>query len=138
LLVRLYTHARSHALGLVVGADVGFVLARDPDVVYAPDVAFIRADRVPYGAAAKKFIEGAPDLVVEVVSPNDRWPAVKRKVDKFLKAGARLVWVVRPNDRTVVVRDPDGRSQILGAFDTLDGQEVVPGFRFRVGDLFAL
>jgi len=123
-------------LGVVVGADVGFVLQRNPDTVLSPDVAFIRTDRVPTAHAALRFFEGAPDLAVEVMSPSDRWPAVAAKASRYLQAGSRLVWVVDPPRRTVTVYRPDTAACVLNGGETLEGREVIPGFRMLVDAVF--
>jgi Uma2 family endonuclease len=135
--VPLATHVKQHGLGLTFGAETGFLLARDPDTVRAPDLAFVSRARIPSsGVPPSGFWPGAPDLAVEVLSPNDTAVEVEDKVSEWLEAGTRMVWVVNPRRRTVTVyRTPRGGT-ILGADDELDGQEVVPGFRCRVASLF--
>lgn len=124
-------------LGEVFADGVGYVIARDPDVVRIPDVSFIAQARLPGGGVPEGFIPGAPDLAVEIVSPGDRAEEVYGKVREYLDAGARLVWVVWPRYRTVTAYTPDGQSRELREDDGLDGGAVLPGFRARVGDLFA-
>ena len=120
-------HAHAHELGTVYAAETGFTLARQPDTVRAPDVAFVRRDRVsdpePIG-----FPEFAPDLVVEVLSPGDRPGEVLAKVADWLSAGTRLVWVVDPERRLARIYRHDGTEQIVTADQALDGEDVVPGF----------
>lgn len=123
-----------HRLGEVVGAETGFVLARDPDTVRAPDAAFVAAERVPTDRDG--YAELAPDLVVEVVSPSDRAAEVADKVLMWLEAGCRMVWVLYPQRRAAVHR-PGGEARLLGPDDVLDGGEVLPGFALPVADLFA-
>ena len=133
----LHLHVRMNDLGHVFAAETGFILRRDPDTVRAPDVAFIssarmRAEEIPDG-----FIEIVPDLVVEVVSPGDTRREVEEKVGDWLTAGVRLAWLIYPATRTATVhRNPNGVSNLVGD-DFLDGEDVVPGFSCRVGDLFA-
>lgn len=122
-------------LGFVVSTETGFVLARDPDTVRAPDVAFVTAERAAAQERPAGFFDGAPDLAAEVVSPTDTSEAVEAKVLDFLEAGCREVWVVHPSRRTVRVVGPQERSLILKAEETLDGGELLPGFSVRVGDL---
>ncbi|MGB6043445.1 MAG: Uma2 family endonuclease, partial [Pirellulales bacterium] len=86
-------------LGVLTGAESGFQLARDPDTVRAPDVGFVRKDRVPR-TPIPGFFPGAPDLAVEVLSPNDRPRDVQAKVGDWLNAGCRQIWVVDPQART--------------------------------------
>ena len=116
-------------------AETGFVLSRDPDTVRAPDVAVVRLERLPALGVVDGFFEGAPDLVVEVISPSDRAGDVKEKVEEWLAAGARLVWVVYPKAPSLVVHLPKGTARTLAADDEVDGGEVLPGFRMRVRDL---
>jgi Uma2 family endonuclease len=132
----LFTFVEPRRLGVVYSGDPGFVLARTPDTVRGPDVAFLRAERVPTGDAVDAFYEGAPDLAVEVLSRNDRPGEVARKVTNYLDAGARLVWVVDPRARTVVVHRPDAPPCILGAHDTIDGADVLPRFSSPVAAFF--
>jgi Uma2 family endonuclease len=135
LLSELRAAARAGRLGGVV-AEVGFVLRRQPDTVRAPDVAFLRADRVPRADGATRFIEGAPDLAVDVLSPDDRAWEVAEKVEEYLSAGTRLVWVVDPRNRHAVVHTPDRTARVLRAGESLDGADVVPGFRLALDELF--
>jgi Uma2 family endonuclease len=133
---RLAVHAGTHRLGDVV-VETGFVLRRNPDTVRGPDVAFVRAGRAPGAAGAHRFFEGAPDLAIEVVSPDDRAWEIGEKVEEYLVAGTRLVWAVDPRNRHVVVHTPDRIARLLRAGDALDGADVVPGFRLALDDLFA-
>lgn len=125
---------RSGKLGDVVAAETGFKLFSNPDTVRAPDVAFIRSDRVPQPPAAG-FPPMAPDLSVEVLSPDDRPGDVLHKVADWLKAGARLVWVVDPIRRIARVYRVDGSEARLAEGDTLEGEDVLPGFSCPLGDV---
>ena len=123
-------------LGAVVCGDSGFVLRRGPDTVRGPDVAFVRAERVPRGEAAHRFFEGAPDLAIEVLSRNDRPGVTRKKVGNYLEAGSRAVWVLDPRACTVVVHVAGKEPRILGVDDTIDGGDVLPGFRAPVRAFF--
>jgi Uma2 family endonuclease len=123
-------------LGTVLGPETGFHIARDPDTVRAPDVAFVRADRLPETEPVG-FFPGAPDLAVEVVSPSDRASELLIKVQDWLEAGCRAVWVADPQTRTVTVYRAGGESVVLTADRTLDAGDVLPGFRTPVAELFA-
>jgi Uma2 family endonuclease len=133
---RLAMAARTGRAGIVLYA-AGFRLASDPDTVRAPDVAFLRADRVPGGTIPPGHLPGAPDLAVEVLAPTDRTLDVEDRVDDYLGAGSRLVWVVNPKHGRVTVHPLDAPARVLGPDDRLDGGEVVPGFACRVRELFA-
>ena len=113
-------------LGVVTG-ESGFTLERNPDTVRAPDVSFVRRDRVP-DPIPRGFIEFAPDLAVEVLSPGNRPGEMLAKIGDWLKAGARLVWIVDPIRRTARVYRADGTESLLGFDDSLDGEDVLPGF----------
>jgi Uma2 family endonuclease len=132
----LGNHVFEHRLGVVVGAETGFVLARTPDVVRGADAAFVAAGRIPAAGRPVKFFEGPPDLAVEVVSPSDTVEAIDEKVDDYLAAATRLVWLVNPRRRTVTVYRPGENPVILRDTDTLHGQDVVPGFESVVARLF--
>lgn len=128
-------HALAHELGKVVSPETGFILERDPDTVREADVPFVAKHRLPRQPLAGYF-EGAPDLAVEVLSPNDRVGDVADKVDLWLEKGSRLVWVVDPRRRTVTVHRRDQRPRVLHADETLEGEDVLPGFRLPVLRVF--
>lgn len=131
---RLANHVHDRGLGTVYAAATGFALARGPDTVRAPDVAFISGPRLP-DPAPTGFPDLAPDLVAEVLSPGDRPGEVLAKVADWLSAGTRLVWVIDPGRRRAHVYRDDGTEQILGADQALDGEGVVPGFSCVVGEV---
>jgi Uma2 family endonuclease len=130
-------HVKAKNLGLVLGAETGFVLSRNPDTVRGADIAFVSIARVPAGARPPGYFPGAPDLAVEVVSPGDTLSEVEDKVDDYLSAGTRLVWVVNPRRKTVTVHRPQAPPRLLGEADTLTGEDVVPDFRCGVAEIFA-
>ena len=124
---RLQSHVSTQELGVVYAAETGFVLARDPDTVRAADVAFVTTERLPEPEPTG-FAELAPDLVVEVLSPDDRPGEVLAKVGDWLSAGTRLVWVVDPSQRQIRVYREDGSQGTVGGSDALKGEDVIPGF----------
>jgi Uma2 family endonuclease len=132
----LSQHVRPRQLGRVYGAETGFWIEHDPDTVRAPDAAFVTADRVPANPSAGYF-DGPPDLAVEITSPSDRYAEVHEKALFWIARGARLVWVVEPMARFVTVYRRDGSQQTLREDDELTGEDLLPGFAVRVGDLFA-
>jgi Uma2 family endonuclease len=123
----LTNHVEANDLGCVLAAETGFKLAADPDTVRAPAVAFVSRARLPHPPPAG-YAELAPDLVVEVLSPDDRPGEVLAKVGDWLNAGTRLVWVVDPRRRYARVYRADGSDSQLSETGTLDGEDVVPGF----------
>lgn len=130
-------HVNRHELGAISVAEAGFKLRQNPDTVRAPDVAFVSKERILVQGKPEKFWEGAPDLAVEVVSPNDRFDDVVEKVQEYLAAGARLVWVALPRSRSIMVYRPNGAIQILREDETLQGEEVLPGFVCQIRQIFA-
>ena len=119
-----------HRLGDVLAAETGFLLAREPDTVRAPDVAFVRRGR----EIGEGFIDGPPDLAVEVLSPGDRPGYVSEKVAEWLEAGTQAVWVVDPRKRTVTVHVAGREPRVLE--DILTGGRVLPGFELSLARLF--
>ena len=135
---RLSAYTHQHQLGLVTGDNVGYVLRRNPDSMRAPDVSFIAREQIPTGDDLDRFVEGAPTLAVEIVSPNDRAVEIDERVQDYLAAGTRQVWVLRPNRRAVSIYFPDADTRELGPDATVDGGDILPGFGVRVGDLFEI
>jgi Uma2 family endonuclease len=129
----LVAYALEH--GGFVTAETGHVLGEDPPTVRGPDVAYTRREPVPYGKPTG-FIRGAPDLAVEVISPTNRWADIRAKVRQYFEAGSRRVWIVDPETRSVVVHTSPDASRTLTADDTLEGGDVLPGFRLEVAQLF--
>lgn len=131
----LHRFAKSHNSGTVV-SEAGFVLRRDPDMVRGPDVAFVCAERVKKQGRTRKFWQGPPDLAVEVLSPDDRVSEILRKVGDYLEAGTRLVWVVDPDAQSVTVYRSLQSIRIFRADEELSGEDVLPGFRLKVSEIF--
>ena len=136
LYMALGTHARSGRLGLVQ-TEVGFTLSRDPDTVRAPDIAFVRRDRIPPTGVPVAYWELAPDLAVEVISPSESAEDIREKIHEYLAAGTSLVWIIYPRRRGVEVWRADGSRVELPATATLSGEDVVPGFELPVAEIFA-
>jgi len=126
-------------IGELAGADGGYVISRDPLTTLVPDISFISRDHAPASDAVDHTPVGAPDLVVEVLSPSDRNTRMNRKVTTYLNAGAALVLVVDPIAHMVTVYSADrpGMSQILRENDRLDGEDVLPGFQLPLEEVFA-
>jgi Uma2 family endonuclease len=118
------------------GAETGFVLAREPDTVRAPDAAFVSTQRAEAVGRTVKYWPGAPDFAVEVVSPEDRFREVEGKALDWLRAGSEAVLVLDPSRRTATVYRGSGEAQAYSGHETLDLGHAVPGWRVTVGDLF--
>lgn len=120
-------HVYPRNAGMLLGQDTGFLIARDPDTVRAPDVAFVAAERS--GAIGAGYIPFAPDLAVEILSPGDQPGEVREKVSDWLAAGTRLVWVIDYERATAQVHRADGSTDLVQGDRALSGEHVLPGFR---------
>jgi Uma2 family endonuclease len=136
----------AHDLGIVTLPDTGFRLTRPgaAETVLSPDIAYVSAARVrqlppPGTPERKKFLPVAPDLAVEVASPDQHHPEMADKARLYLASGVRLVWLVWPSHQQVDIWRPgtDQPTATLGPPDTLDGLDVLPGFTYPVADLFS-
>ena len=134
LALRLGNHVERTNAGTLFAAETGFTLFRAPDTVRAPDIAFVRRERLP-DPVPIGFPELAPDLVVEVLSPRDRPGETLAKIGDWLEAGARLVWVIDPERRIARVYRQDGTESTVDDQARLDGQEVLPGFSCELASI---
>ena len=130
----LMRHAQERRLGAVM-TEVGFKLASNPDTVRAPDVAFIRQDRIP-APEPRGFWNGPPDLAVEVLSPDDQPEEIREKVAEYLTRGVAAVVVVDLCTQEVRVFRPASPELALDVTNFLDLSDVVSGFRCNVRELF--
>jgi len=119
----------------IVFVESGYRLERDPDTVRGPDVSFVAKGRVDPEELRRGFMNLAPDFVVEIRSPNDTWPYLERKAEEYLAAGTKLVLLLEPAQFAELVR-PNGERRRLGLDDVIEADDVLPGFRCRVRDLF--
>ena len=131
----LSDHVRSTGSGLVL-TEVGFRLASSPDTVRAPDVSFIRQDRLRQGPLPRGFWQGPPDLAVEVLSPDDRPSEITAKIAEYLTRGVSIVLVIDPDERAVSVHRQSSPPIILKDSDTLDLDPLIPQFQCTAHDIF--
>ncbi len=139
---RLFNYVEEHDLGEVFAAETGFIVERATDeqprdTVRGPDISFVSKERIPEGGFDDSWGDFPPDLVVEVMSKNDTQRQVLEKVGEYLDAGVCLVWVVRPKDKTVTIYRLNGEVEQLQVDDTLDGEDVLPGFSCPVSEIVA-
>ncbi|MCY4652986.1 MAG: Uma2 family endonuclease [Dehalococcoidia bacterium] len=134
--ISLGGYVMANRLGETYIADTGYVLATDPDHVLAPDLAFISNDRLSEIGESDGFAQGAPDVAVEVISPNDRYTDVEEKVEDWLNAGCGAVIIVNPRRRTVNLHRSPTDMTTLTESDTLELDDIVPGWRMPVEDIF--
>jgi Uma2 family endonuclease len=128
-------HVRRHQLGKVV-VELGFRFSRNPDTVRAPDVAFISAEQLALKPLGRGFYDGYPDIAVEVISPGDTAGEVEDKVREYFDAGTRLVWLVYPELKRIMVRRRDGSGHVLTGDAMLSGEDVLKGFEVSLAELF--
>jgi Uma2 family endonuclease len=128
-------HVRPNRLGRVSGSDTGVILERDPDTVREPDIAYFSIETLPLDIDVQGYYEVVPDLVVEIVSPNDSPSYMADRVAMWLSHGVRLVWAVYPGSRTVAAHPSAGPTLIYTENDELDGGDVLPEFRCSVRDI---
>lgn len=132
----LDNYSVEHQLGLVFDSDAGYQIFGS-NRIRKPDGSFIKRGRLPNDKPPRGHIQLVPDLVHEVISPNDLAEEVDARVMDFLKAGVKLLWVIYPATRSVYVFRPGGAMSWLTEADTLTGEDVLPGFSCRVADFFA-
>jgi len=121
-------------LGYIFDAQTGF---RPRQNMRAPDFSFVRQERLKGQKLPKDFGHFAPDLVVEVLGPNETLADYEEKMAEYRSWGVRLIWLVDPETQTVTVIRASGERQVLKGNDTLTGEDVVPGFRIRVKRIFS-
>jgi Uma2 family endonuclease len=129
-------YADSTLPGEIIVGEGGFVLEEDPDSLLAPDVAFIRTERLLPYRGRNDWIRIPPDVAVEVKSPSNTRAEIARKVEVYLAAGVPLVLVADTDDETISAHTPDGRVRVYRVGDDLDGGDVLPGFRVPVAEFF--
>ena len=135
---QIIAHVRPRRLGRVGGVNGGFLLERGPDTVREPDGFYISAERLALEVRVSGYYEIIPDLVAEVVSPNDRPAAVHDKIQMWLRYGVRLALELNPQTRTITAHYPDGVYKVFTENDMLDGGDVLPEFACPVRDIFEL
>jgi len=135
LTVLLGKFVLDNKLGGIMGAETGFIIRRDPDTVRAPDVAFIRANRLPE-KLPQGYFDGPPDLAVEVLSPSDRASEVHSKIRDWLDAGCHAVWLVDPESKSITIYKSTHDIVVLSIADTLTDAQILPGFTMAVSEIF--
>jgi Uma2 family endonuclease len=133
----LFVHTRETEAGITFAAETGFLLARDPDTVRAPDAAFVASERAEAVGRTERYWPGAPDFVAEVLSPGDTFAEVEAKALDWLAAGTKLVLVIDPARRTATTYRGPEDVQVATGDAILDLRDAVPGWRVALGDFFA-
>ena len=120
----------------VIGTEIGFKLASNPDTVRGPDIAFVKNERVP-SRGQRGYFKGAPDLAIEVLSPEDRPGETREKIDGYLERGVSLIVVIDPGDKSATIFRPGAaRVRLTSGTDVVDLSDVIPGFSCQLRDIF--
>lgn len=133
---QLGNFVEARKVGLVVTGEAGVYTRRNPDRVRGIDVAFISKERLA-GELPEGFLQTAPDLVVEIISPSDRWEDMRQKLEEYFAIGVQRVWVVEPENRAVLVFRSSTDFDKLGQGETLVGEGALEGFQLPIAVLFA-
>ena len=133
LIIRLGSYVESQRLGAVYGPDTTFMIG---DNERLPDVSFLSAARMPEGGELDANCPVAPDLAVEVISPNESWVKVNRKLHEYFAAGVQQVWLIALEFRNVHVYDSPKMIKVLSDEEELVNETLLPGFRLRISELF--
>jgi len=134
--VLLKQYAKAHEGWSVAAADPGTKLARNPDVLRGPDVAIVRLERVPTGVGEGGWLDGAPDVAVDVIRDTQSHSELARKALEYLSSGGKMAWVVDAERERVVLYTAPDHVRVLGRDDVLDGGDALPGFSARVAEFF--
>jgi Uma2 family endonuclease len=133
--IALGVFVQKHQLGRVLPGEVGIYTHRQPDTVRGADVAFISHERLAQ-VRSKSFLDVCPELLVEIMSPDDTWFKLQDKLEEYFAVGAKLIWLVDPRGQRLHVYHSMTEIKILTMQDELTGSEVLPGFRVAVAELF--
>ena len=136
LTILLGNYVKPRKLGRLAASDSGVWLERDPDTVREPDIAYFSAEKMPLGTRVTGYAEVVPDLVVEVVSPNNTLREINDKALMWLSYGVGIVWAVNPDSRSVDVYRPGRAASTLTENEALDGLDALPGFTCAVSEVF--
>jgi Uma2 family endonuclease len=133
---QLANWVKDRNLGWVVGGETGVYTRRNPDRVRGVDVAFVSRERSPK-RPGKKFLDVAPELIVEVMPPDDRWVEVRQKLEEYFAIGVERVWIVEPENHAILVHASATEMKRLGEGDLLQGEGALQGFTLRIAEFFS-
>jgi Uma2 family endonuclease len=132
----LKSYLKQHDIGRAWGAESGLVTSREPDSVRGMDAAFCSYARWPKGESQRGYAEIAPELVIEVLSPEDRWPRVLKKITEYFDAGVLVVCTIDPELKTVQIHAHGSSARTLRTDDQFELPDILPGFSCRVSEFF--
>ena len=133
LMVEIGIYLKTNKLGTIYTPDTTFQIG---DYERLPDISFVAAERMPEDGEPQGMWLLAPDLAVEVLSPNDLYSRVQTKLRDYFAAGVREVWLVEPEFKTVTVYQSPTRNAILTEEEELTSA-VLPGFRCDLREIFS-
>ncbi len=133
---RLAAFISQNNLGVTLTAETGFLLSTNPDTVRAPDIAFVRRERLKAVKEQRGYFSGAPDLAVEIVSPYDSYSRVVAMARMWLDYGCQQVWIVEPESQQIAVHRIDGTTEVFRADQTLLAADLFPDWQLAVADIF--
>jgi Uma2 family endonuclease len=131
----LRSFVRRNKLGYIAGGEVGLYIRRKPDTVRGADVAFFTNQQLPNGLP-RGYISATPELIVEIVSPHDSWTDLRAKLRDYFSIGTARVWIVDPDDKTVLIYSALDSYITLTEADTLMGEGALAGFELALAELF--
>jgi len=131
---RLSNFVRENKLGRVFAAETGFILAKG--TVRGIDISFVGKEKIAQFGIPDNFFPAAPDLAVEVISPGNTSDEIQSKIEEYLSAGAKLVWIVYPKQKMIHVHRQSNLIKVLREFDELDGEDVLPNFKCKLSEIF--
>ena len=135
LFLALGNHAQQHRLGVILDSSTGFWMKNRN--CRAPDISFVSKARLKgFKRSANQFFPGAPDLAVEVLAPSNTPQEITERLKDFFSSGTKLAWIIHPKEQFVEVCHSPTERKILGAGADLDGEILLPGFRYPIADLF--
>ncbi len=137
LLIAIGNFVKEHRLGVVLDSSTGFWMHNRN--CRAPDISFITRSRLVstgFSPRSNQFFPGAPDLAVEVLSPNNTRAEIDERLKDFFSSGTQIAWIINPDDECAEVCHSPTKRKLIGSGGLLDGEQLLPGFQFAIADLF--
>lgn len=131
---RISYFVRENKLGKVFAAETGFIISKG--TVRGIDISYVGNEKLAEFGIPDSFFPTAPDLAVEVISPGNTFDEIQDKIEEYLSAGTKLVWIVYPKQKMIHVHRQSNVINVLRENDTLDGEEVLPNFRVKLREIF--
>lgn len=135
LAMLLGAFVKTHNLGRVLTGETGLYTQRDPDTVRGMDVAYISHERLAQ-VKSTSFLDVAPELVIEIMSPSDSWTEINDKIEEYFEVGVKLIWIVNPKRKRVHAYHSFTELDLFNTEDMLTGGVVLPDLEIRVADIF--